>query len=116
MTFPSFVRLAVLLLFATAPLAAQQADNWDPRGAEMTRTELDTLLANLNRASQSTAYSSNLRDRSTSEAELIKERLVAGDFQVGDRILLKVDGEQALSDTFRVISGPEGPTVSLPIA
>jgi hypothetical protein len=108
-------RVLILLLSAAAPLVAQQNENWDPRGAEMTRTELDTLLAHLNRASESSAYSSTLRDRSNSEAAVLRERLTSGDFQVGDRILLRVDGEQALSDTFRVANGPGGPTLSLPI-
>jgi polysaccharide export outer membrane protein len=36
------------------------------------------------------------------EAAAIRTRLVRGDFRVGDRILLLVDGEAALSDTFSV--------------
>lgn len=81
---------------------AQAAVSWDPRGAEMTRRELDSLLSRLNRASESQAYSQTLRARSRAEAALVKERLVTGDFQVGDRILLRVEGEPALSDTFLV--------------
>ena len=36
------------------------------------------------------------------EAAAIRTRLARGDFVVGDRILLTVEGEQALSDTFTV--------------
>lgn len=94
---------AVLLSSAGAsPARAQDGVSWDPRGTVMTRAELDTLLARLNRAAESQAYSQTLRDRSRAEAALVRERLSAGDFQVGDRVLLRVEGEAALADTFLV--------------
>lgn len=37
---------------------------------------------------------------------LIRQRLENGDFQIGDRILLRVEGEPQLSDTFTVQDGP----------
>src|SRR2546425_1957900 len=39
------------------------------------------------------------------EATLVRARLTEGDFQPGDRILLLVEGEKELSDTFTV--GPQ---------
>jgi polysaccharide export outer membrane protein len=36
-------------------------------------------------------------------------------FQAGDRILLRVEGDSALSDTFTVVAGQEGPALRLPI-
>ncbi len=44
-------------------------------------------------------------EQARSEVALIRARLTDGDFQLGDRILLTVEGEKALSDTFAV--GPE---------
>jgi len=43
---------------------------------------------------------------SSAEAALIRSRLETGDFQAGDRILVRVEGEQQLSDTFTVGLGP----------
>src|SRR5690348_4047544 len=40
------------------------------------------------------------------EAALIRSRLESGDFQTGDRILVRVEGEPQLSDTFTVAPGP----------
>lgn len=36
-------------------------------------------------------------------------------FQAGDRILLHVEGDSALSDTFTVVSGPGGAALRLPV-
>lgn len=94
--------VALVVGFGAPPASAQDGGSWDPRGAVMTRAELDSLLARLSRASESKAYSQVLRDRSRAEAALVRERLASGDFQVGDRIMLRVDGEQALADTFLV--------------
>jgi hypothetical protein len=100
-----------LFLSLSFPLAAQDAAGWDPRGIVLQRAELDTLLARLTRAAESSAYSEALRRRSLTEANVVRERLRAGDFQPGDRILLRVEGETALTDTFVVAAGP---SVSLP--
>ena len=89
-------------MLTVTSVAAQQSEKWDPQRAEMTRQELDALLHRLNQAAESRAYSAALRQRSRLESTQVKERLNAGDFQVGDRILLRVEGEQALSDTFVV--------------
>ena len=43
----------------------------------------------------------------TDEAALIRARLDSGDFRPGDRILLAVDGEKELSDTFTVGMGTD---------
>lgn len=71
----------------------------------MSRTELEGLFDRFDRAANSTAYSDFLRDQSRFEAELVENRLREGDFQVGDRILLRVQGEQTLTDTFTVSEG-----------
>lgn len=99
--------LAALMLAGAvaAPAAAQTTDRWDPRRAELTRPELQQLLDELEATAASSAYSDRLRDRAREEAGLVRRRLAEGDFQVGDRILLTVEGEQSLSDTFVVETG-----------
>ena len=63
----------------------------DVREAEATRAQLESLYARL-----------TPKQRVYAEAVAIKERLDEGDFQPGDRILLEVRGDTALSDTFAV--------------
>lgn len=81
--------LALCLL--ALPAAAQQ-----PGPALATRERLREELARLERDGGSRA-----------EVALIRTRLDGGDFQAGDRILVRVEGEPALSDTFTVGPGPE---------
>ncbi len=57
-------------------------------------------------AGESPAYSEALREQARRNAERIRERLQAGDFRVGDRVLITVEQQQALSDTFVVSAGP----------
>jgi len=74
-------------------LAAQQRDS--PTLA--TRERLTAELARLE---------SQHKNGATAQAALIRDRLENGDFQMGDRILIRVDGEPQLSDTFTVEAGP----------
>jgi hypothetical protein len=90
-------RLLCLVLMAVAPLAAQQQSSGgrDVGTTLATREQLREALARLER-----------EDRLGAEAALIRSRLDSGDFQPGDRILVRVEGEQQLSDTFTVGPGP----------
>jgi protein involved in polysaccharide export with SLBB domain len=63
----------------------------DVREAEATRAQLESLYARL-----------TPKQRVFSEAVALKERLDEGDFRAGDRIILEVRGDTALSDTFAV--------------
>lgn len=63
-----------------------------------TREELRALLAELESAATVPGASS----AAFREAEHVRARLRDGDFQVGDAILLRVEGEDALSDTLAV--------------
>lgn len=83
----------------------------DARQAQLSRADLQRLLAEYDNASTSTAYSQELRGRARASAGLIRTRLEEGDFQVGDQIALVVEGEQALTGTFVV---QPGPTLVLP--
>jgi protein involved in polysaccharide export with SLBB domain len=108
------VILALILLTAVAmdPAAAQTAVEWDPGREQVTRAELLELLEGLERQAASTAYSGRLRDEARRNMGMIQRRLQEGDFQVGDRIVLEVQGEPAMSDTLVVRSGR---TVDVPV-
>ena len=81
---------AVALLLGTAigaaPLHAQVVDAMPAERALATRGELEALA----------------RGASGDDRARIMTRLSAGDFQPGDRIVLAIDSEPALSDTFVV--------------
>jgi protein involved in polysaccharide export with SLBB domain len=87
------------------PLLSQTPAPIDPGRIQVTRAELQDLLQQLEQAASSDVYSKPVRDRARAEAELIRGRLAQGDFQVGDRISLVVEGEQSLTDTFTVMPG-----------
>lgn len=76
----------------------------DGRRVFLTRQELQEMKGIL----QQTVATTNEREtRELAEMEIgvIEERLDNGDFQVGDRIAVTVQGESALTDTFTVQRG-----------
>lgn len=95
---------------AAAPAGAQAPSSATKVYA--TRADLENRLAYLDQVLASTAYSNGLKRRATEEVQGIRERLRRGDFQVGDRILLEVEGEAALTDSFTVA---EGQRLRLPV-
>jgi hypothetical protein len=98
--------LGLALCFATliaAPLASQEpVQQWDAGRTQMTRAQMEKLLADFEQNAESSAYSRDMRARAKREAAMIRSRLDSGDFQVGDRVALYVEGETGLSDTFAV--------------
>lgn len=72
---------------------------------QVTRESLLDLQQRLEEAAASGTYSGELRARAREQAERVRQRLVDGDFQVGDRVYLQVDAETALTDTFVVRQG-----------
>ncbi len=96
---------AGLLAAGTAPVAAQSGIRWDPRTTEMTRAQLTEIVQRLDEAAESPGYSSKVRDQAQREAEFIRSRLQTGDFQIGDRVVLWVQGQPQLSDTVAVQPG-----------
>jgi protein involved in polysaccharide export with SLBB domain len=91
-----------LLLAAVPPLAAQAERESDPLRTDAPREELAILLNRLEQAANSPAYSDHLRSETHLRATQLRERLEEGDFRVGDRILLLVENQPTLSDTFAV--------------
>src|SRR5256712_5485866 len=84
----------VALLAAPHPAAGQAGDGSNALGLGATRQALEARAARLEQATQSAD--------AVREAAAIRTRLTRGDFRVGDRILLAVEGEPTLSDTFSV--------------
>ncbi len=100
------VAAAIGVLGAAAqPVNGQAVREWDPVRAYMTREALEDLREHLEKSASSSAYSATLRARTKEQAELISRRLQVGDFQLGDRIVLAVEDQPALSDTFTVDQG-----------
>jgi protein involved in polysaccharide export with SLBB domain len=101
----ALVLLALPLVMAGV-VNAQGTDQWNPQQVELSRAELETLLARYDETAASGAYSATLREQARREATLIRNRLTQGDFQVGDQIALIVEGETALTGGFVVQTGP----------
>jgi protein involved in polysaccharide export with SLBB domain len=99
------------VLAGAAGLAAQEAGR-DPGSVSATRPALQELLAYYEGGARSQAYSVELRAEAQRQADAVRRRLAEGDFRVGDRVVLSVEGEEALSDTFVV---GQGRTLELPV-
>ncbi len=109
----SLVAAALLGALRGGAVAAQQQTEGDPKRVQVARAPLEDLLKRLDAAAASPGSSGAIRDQARLEAASIRARLVDGDFVVGDRIYLRVEGEPVLTDTFTV--GP-GRVLTLPIA
>jgi len=102
--FRTILTVAALALLPMAA-AAQQGALVQSRLLG-TRAELEQQLAQLEGMAASTAYSDQLRRQAEEEAALLAQRLEAGDFRMGDRVVLTVPGEGLVSDTLQVVAGP----------
>jgi protein involved in polysaccharide export with SLBB domain len=81
----------------------------------MTRAELAHLITIYDGAAGSRATDSDQQALARREIELIRARLSAGDFQIGDQISLEVQGQPQLTGAFSVVAGPEGVALRLPM-
>jgi protein involved in polysaccharide export with SLBB domain len=107
---------ACALLVAAAfcsPLTAtaQEVPAVDARRPVATRAELQQTLEEAEALAGSDAYSASFREDKRQEAALIRERLLEGDFYVGDQIQVTVVGDSGSSGT-RIV-GP-GRVLTLP--
>lgn len=84
----------LLALAGTLCLAPTAARAQAELGSAWTasRAELERRLTQLDALAGSTAYSDRARARSVQEAATIRRRLGEGDFRVGDRIYLEIEG------------------------
>ncbi len=72
------------------------------RRAKITRAQLETSLAEINRALESSAYSGALRQARQAEADLIRKRLDDGDLYPGDVIAVQVLGDPQMTQSYTV--------------
>ena len=100
----TWMAAALALACATSPGSAQTLAQ-DVGRLEMTRGELNELLQHYANVAQSTGYSSETRARARTEQALIRDRLDQGDFRMGDRIVLLIEGEWVEADTLAVERG-----------
>ena len=100
---PFLILVVAGLLLVPPALHAQRPP--DIRRVQATRTELEADLQEIDRILESPGYSSRLRDAKRREGEMIRERLDRGDFQVGDQVVMYVENEPTLTDTFSVQPG-----------
>lgn len=101
--------VALLLVTGSATLSAQAPpEDWDPARLHVSRDEMVDLLERYEAVAASSGYSNRVRDRARQNAERIRQRLERGDFRVGDRIALGVEGlgGEEIPDTLVVEPGP----------
>ena len=112
-------RALVLVAVLLRPASAQEtAADGAGRPHQASRAELEALAITAEQFASSTQGSSDLREQKRAEAEALRARLRDGDFRNGDRIVLYVRGDSALTDTFTVRPGrtlrlPNLPDVAL---
>lgn len=110
------LRIRLLTVFAltlaTFGPAHGQDHDWDPTQVQASRADLEALLQRYETNAGAPAYSGALRAQAEREANLIRQRLERGDFQVGDQVALIVEGEEQLTSTFTV---QRGPSLVLPV-
>lgn len=101
---PWSAMLMASALLATGRLEAQVTGSAAPK-AQASRQQLQETLAQIDQLSNSTGYSSRIRNAKRAEATLLRDRLAEGDLQVGDQVVLTVVGEPNLTGTFAVSAG-----------
>ena len=98
-----------LVMLALVPqlAAAQVPIDADPASSMRSREELQELLERYQDALASPAYSEAAKAGIRQDALRVQDRLENGDFRVGDRIALRVEGETGIPDTVAVETGPK---------
>jgi protein involved in polysaccharide export with SLBB domain len=107
-----FFLAACLQMVLPGGIVCQSPLDADPGSSVRTRADLERLLMLYEQAMASPVYSAGVKEQAEVNAERIRVRLERGDFRVGDRIALYVEGEPNLPDTVPVESGP---SITLPL-
>ena len=94
--------VAVLCLTPAAVAKPQSATAW--RDMSSTRVELQTREQEI-QAHANVSQKADERHALSLEAGLIKRRLKEGDFVEGDRVVVRIEEQMTLADTFTVHSG-----------
>ena len=103
------MKLTLLLSLAACWISSVAAGQTPAPSSRVyaSRADLESRVAVLDAAATSPVYSEALRSRAREEAVGIRARLENGDFQVGDRVLIQVENEAGLTDSFTVNAGPK---------
>ncbi len=108
------VRCGAGLLLAVIALAAAGAQSsLGELRRQMTRAELETALASYEKLAVSTS-DKRVKEQALGDAAAIRERLRTGDFYPGDRIVIRVLNDTAVTDTFTVKQGRVIDFVAIP--
>ena len=99
------VLASVCAFVSTAPLAAQLPAAAMVRETMASRSDLKAIAEQPEFVPGQSSTDEATRTHRRYEASLARQRLVVGDFSPGDRIVLSVGGEPALTDTFTVRAG-----------
>lgn len=100
-----FTWFALGLALLPAALPAQTREDWETARLHATRAQLEEKLRLYEQGANMEGYSEHVRAPARQEAELIRQRLTEGDFQVGDIIDLTVTGMPQLTGSFTVSEG-----------
>src|SRR5687768_18551439 len=82
-----------LAVLAASPASAQLTVQSDPGRAVRTRADLERVLAEYDAALASPAYSDGVKQSIRADADRVRQRLSNGDFNVGDRVSVSIQGE-----------------------
>jgi len=87
---------------ASSAMAQTGTLSFANRRPQATRSELEANAAEADRIAASPGYSSRLRAAKRAEAEILRSRLVEGDFQTGDEVQIVLMGEKGLDSNYTV--------------
>jgi len=73
--------------------------------ANSTRPELEAIATRLEQDAAAPNLTKEVRESRLAEVQAIRQRLVDGDFSVGDRIVVTIQGDSARADTLVVRAG-----------
>lgn len=98
--------MLALSLLVGGRATAQEGPTAVPEQLYMSRADLVELLDFYERSEASPAYSERLKERAAFLGEVVESRLTEGDFQVGDRVVVTLEGQVTpFSDTLTVGQG-----------
>lgn len=99
------VALLAFVLLALAPSHGVGAQSVGVRLTFASRAQIDSMARVAEEAAAAATASQAVREAKTAEAAMLRQRLTQGDFAIGDRIIVRVEGQATLSDTFAVRDG-----------
>lgn len=103
---PIVCAVAITFIVSAGTLAAQLSLDVNPGSSVRTRQDLEGLLEQYEQVLLSPVYSESVKESTRAKARRVRERLTEGDFRLGDRVVLSVEGEPDLPDTIAVSAGP----------